>query len=86
MRLPRVGAVFHFGKEFDITIASGSSAKKLHIDPDLTLQIIANGEDGPLLKVINPIYFGLPISQFSNKLVLKMSFKDLIQMLKSKPS
>jgi len=87
MKLPRVGSVFHFGRELDLDIVSGSNAKKVHIDSDMSLQIIANGEDGPLMKVVYPtVYFGRPISQFSNKLIFKMTFKELNHLKLGKPT
>jgi len=57
---------------------SGTTAPTVFVDTEYKLQIIENGETGPHFRITNPVYIGRPVSQFSDKLVLGMTFKEFV--------
>lgn len=78
MNMPRVGTTYYMKVGLPLRTISGTTAPTAFVEPNYKLQIIENSEDGPHFKITDPIYMGKPVNQFSDKLVLGMTFKEFI--------
>jgi len=78
MDMPKVGNTYYMRVGLPLRTISGTTEPRVFVETEYKLQIIENGEEGPHFRITNPVYIGQPVSQFSDKLVLGMTFKEFV--------